>query len=227
MHDHFAVIRAQRQSCPDGLGKLGNWETGVPKAKCDNAFVVSRPDSAAPRTWETRYPGFTLHPEAQVSSGNQQSAELAGESGAVSQVSRVSHSDQLQPCEGDPPLWGAERWCAYFEERAAMREFEGGLPRAEAERLAFEDTLAHWLCRNPAPPSEPHRGCVHCGGRDGVGQALLPVLASGGHTWVHEGCRAAWLAQRRDQARRALTSLLPRAGASSRLAGHRDGRPMC
>src|SRR3954464_7984652 len=107
-----------------------------------------------------------------------------------------------------------------------MREYEGGLPRAEAERLAFEDTLAHWLCLNRAPPSEPDRGCVYCGGRDGVGPALLPVLAPSGHTWVHDGCHAAWLAQRRAQARRALTSVLPTAGAPSRVAGHRGGRPM-
>ena len=29
-----------------------------------------------------------------------------------------------------------------YDERAAIREFDGGLPRAEAERLAYVDTVA-------------------------------------------------------------------------------------
>ncbi|MCJ2087524.1 hypothetical protein MKK88_16265 [Methylobacterium sp. E-005] len=33
-------------------------------------------------------------------------------------------------------------WLAHFEERAAIREFEGGIARAEAERLALDETLA-------------------------------------------------------------------------------------
>jgi hypothetical protein len=34
-----------------------------------------------------------------------------------------------------------EDWQAYFDERAGIREFDGGLPRAEAELRAFEDTV--------------------------------------------------------------------------------------
>lgn len=33
-------------------------------------------------------------------------------------------------------------WFAHFEERAAIREFEGGYDRAEAERLALDETVA-------------------------------------------------------------------------------------
>jgi hypothetical protein len=43
----------------------------------------------------------------------------------------------------------AEDCQAYFEERAAIREYDGGLPRDEAERLAFEDTVTHWFVLNP------------------------------------------------------------------------------
>lgn len=32
----------------------------------------------------------------------------------------------------------------FFEERAAVREFEAGFPRDEAERLAFLDTIDHF-----------------------------------------------------------------------------------
>src|SRR5215211_3690957 len=36
----------------------------------------------------------------------------------------------------------AEDWQAHFEERAAIRQFDGGFTRTQAESLAFEDTLA-------------------------------------------------------------------------------------
>ena len=36
----------------------------------------------------------------------------------------------------------SEDWFAHFEERAAIREYEGGLDRDEAERLALEETIA-------------------------------------------------------------------------------------
>jgi hypothetical protein len=36
----------------------------------------------------------------------------------------------------------AEDWQAAYDERAAVREFDGGLTRVEAERLAYADTVA-------------------------------------------------------------------------------------
>lgn len=33
-------------------------------------------------------------------------------------------------------------WQAFFDERAGIREFDGGLDQAEAERLAHADTVA-------------------------------------------------------------------------------------
>jgi hypothetical protein len=41
-------------------------------------------------------------------------------------------------------------WQALFEERAAIREFDGGLSRDEAERLAVEDMLTRYFGLNPA-----------------------------------------------------------------------------
>lgn len=35
--------------------------------------------------------------------------------------------------------WNDDDWEAYFEERAAIREYDGGLPRAQAERRARKD----------------------------------------------------------------------------------------
>lgn len=34
----------------------------------------------------------------------------------------------------------------HFEERAAIREFDGGVSRRDAERAAMEETI-HWLAR--------------------------------------------------------------------------------
>src|SRR5215213_5732665 len=44
-------------------------------------------------------------------------------------------------------------WHAYFEERAAVREHDGGLPRTDAERLAYEDVTCRWLYSNPPAAS--------------------------------------------------------------------------
>jgi hypothetical protein len=38
--------------------------------------------------------------------------------------------------------FSADDWQAYFDERAGIREFDGEMPRSEAERLAVEDTIA-------------------------------------------------------------------------------------
>ena len=60
--------------------------------------------------------------------------------------------------------WSAEDWQAYFDERAGIAEFDGGLPRAEAEAQAFECCVVEWLNRNPvcSPPGR----CLGCGGRE-------------------------------------------------------------
>ena len=44
-------------------------------------------------------------------------------------------------CPGNRPSWETDQAAFDFEERAAIREYEGGLPRAAAERLARFDLL--------------------------------------------------------------------------------------
>ncbi len=111
----------------------------------------------------------------------------------------------LTAADGD---WSAEDWRGFFDERAGIAEHDGGLPRADAERQAFECCVVEWLWRNPPPASGPQR-CAHCGqplgepGRDG-----LPFLTGdGGHTWLHSGCHGDWIAQRRAEAVAALAIL--------------------
>ena len=60
--------------------------------------------------------------------------------------------------------WSTEDWRVFFDERAAIAEFQGGLPRKEAEARAFDRCVVEWLNRN-SRPSEPGR-CAHCGGQE-------------------------------------------------------------
>ncbi len=102
----------------------------------------------------------------------------------------------------------AEDLQTFFHERAGIAEHDGGLPRADAERRAFECCVMEWLWRNPPPATGPER-CAHCGqplgepGRDG-----LPYLTGdGGHTWLHSSCHSDWSAQRRAEAVAALAGV--------------------
>ena len=120
----------------------------------------------------------------------------------------------LTAAEGD---WTAEDWRVFFDERAGIAEHDGGLPRADAERRAFECCVMQWLWRNPAPASGPER-CAYCAeplgepGRDGV-----PYLTGdGGHTWLHSACHGGWTARRREKAAAelAIHGLRPQTGTS-------------
>lgn len=68
--------------------------------------------------------------------------------------------------------WSGEDWLAFFDERAGIAEFDGGLPRGEAEARAFECCAVEWLNRNPVR-SSPGR-CLGCGGREDTYDELLP-----------------------------------------------------
>jgi hypothetical protein len=43
--------------------------------------------------------------------------------------------------------WSAADWQEYFEERAGIGEFEGGLPRDQAQAQAFSRCVGEWLQR--------------------------------------------------------------------------------
>src|SRR5262245_38893572 len=52
--------------------------------------------------------------------------------------------------------WSAEDWQAFFDERAAIAEFDGGSPRPQAEALAFSECVTEWLNRARAIRVEVH-----------------------------------------------------------------------
>lgn len=101
----------------------------------------------------------------------------------------------LAALRGASGQWDAGDWRAYYEERAAIRENDGGLVRAEAERCALDDAVIMWMNRNPVV-SAPN-ACVWCGRSDRQDSVLLPFGASGiGRAWLHSECWEPWREQR-------------------------------
>jgi hypothetical protein len=101
--------------------------------------------------------------------------------------------------------WSGEDWRAYFDERAAIAEFDGGLSRDEAEARAFACCVAEWLNRNSVR-SPPGR-CLGCGEAEHGQDPLLPFGTEvTGVAWLHSRCWAAWHASRKAEARAALST---------------------
>jgi hypothetical protein len=101
--------------------------------------------------------------------------------------------------------WSAEDWQVFFDERAGIAEFDGGLPRPEAEARAFACCLADWLFRNPVN-SDP-ANCLLCNGGD-YPDPLLPIGISGaGQAWLHRHCVPAWHSARKAEALTALKAM--------------------
>jgi hypothetical protein len=57
-------------------------------------------------------------------------------------------------------VWGPDDWQVYFDERAGVAEFDGKLPRPDAEARAFACCVAEWLIRHPAASSPDLSGSV-------------------------------------------------------------------
>jgi hypothetical protein len=99
--------------------------------------------------------------------------------------------------------WSAEDWQVFFNERAGIAEFGGGLSRAEAEARAFACCVAEWLNRNPVR-SLPGR-CLACGEGEHAYHPLLPFgTEATGHAWLHGRCWSNWHAKRKAEAVAAL-----------------------
>jgi len=112
---------------------------------------------------------------------------------------------------GDAPEsddWTAADWQELFDERAGLAEYEGGLPRAEAEVQAFRACILRWLATHPAEPG-PGGMCAWCGGpAAGKGEVVLIGLSAAGPVWVHPGCHALLTAQRLAEATDTLADLI-------------------
>lgn len=58
---------------------------------------------------------------------------------------------------GQPALvpWTVRDWLAFYDERAAISHFEGGLSLQDASRLAWLTCIQRWLERHPPPNIAP------------------------------------------------------------------------
>jgi hypothetical protein len=114
------------------------------------------------------------------------------------EVVRLLHSAQ----DGSSP----DYWHVLFHERTAFAEFDGGLPRADAEAQAFESCVIEWLNRNPTPSGAGR--CAWCGQTEANGAVVVPYgTQPGTHAWLHTECWPAWQEFRRSQAREALNRM--------------------
>ena len=87
----------------------------------------------------------------------------------------------------DKDGWSPWDWQLFFDERAGIAEYVGGLSRAEAEARAFACCLAEWLNRNPQ--RSPPGCCFRCGGYESSHYRLLPIgIGSAGQVWLHSRC---------------------------------------
>lgn len=103
--------------------------------------------------------------------------------------------------------WSGEDWHAFFDERAGIAEFDGGLPRDQAEARAFECCVVEWVNRSleRSPP-----GCVQAAadGGDHSQDVLLPHgIEPTGCFWKHSPCWPASHAGRKADAVAALKSI--------------------
>ena len=102
--------------------------------------------------------------------------------------------------------WSVEDWLAYFDERAAIVEFDGGLTRRQAKERAFSCCVSQWLNRNPVS-SSPNK-CLGCKGDEQPRNRLLPFGAEDwGYAWLHSSCWQEWYEGRKIQAKVALRKI--------------------
>ena len=112
--------------------------------------------------------------------------------------------------------WSAEDWQVFFDERAGIVEFDGGLPRPKATAQAFACCVAEWLNRNPE--RSPAGRCLGCGDGEHDHDPLLPYgTEPNSHVWLHSRYGPAWYEARKPKA----ASVLAAMGISAPV-----GRPM-
>ena len=109
----------------------------------------------------------------------------------------------LRPAEDG---WSAEDWLAFYNDRLGIAEFDGGLPREEAEAHAFACCVVEWQNRNAV--RSPAGRCHCCGQAEHAHDPPLPFgTESTGHAWLHSRCWPAWYEFRKAKAVAALAAM--------------------
>ena len=102
--------------------------------------------------------------------------------------------------------WTAEDWQVFYDERAGIAEFDGGLPHPEAEVRAFECCIVEWLNRH-MERSDPGY-CAWCGQLEEESDCVIVPFGteSHGHTWLHHHCWQPWSQKWKEEAISALAN---------------------
>ena len=95
------------------------------------------------------------------------SVDGRGEQGNRAGADRSVTSQERSADDGRPATIDPEDWLAFYDERAAIREFDGHLPRDAAEALAHEDAVAALGSRpemraSPSPAETRSEVCSPC-----------------------------------------------------------------
>lgn len=100
-----------------------------------------------------------------------------------------------------------QRWRDFFDERAAILEYDAALNRAVAEANAFQHCVVRWLALHPPDDPGP-RACCFC--RLHAGADALVVLTGEGdlRRHVHGRCHAPMRAKRQQEATAAIDAAL-------------------
>lgn len=122
----------------------------------------------------------------------------------LDQLARFKH-DILRLLRPRPEAWSAEDWQAFFHERAGIAEFDEGLSRPEAERLALAQCADEWERRTLR--TGPTHLCSHCRAARHGGAAVILLGSGGGRGWLHPVCWAGWKRIRRAEAHSALAAM--------------------
>ena len=144
-------------------------------------------------------------------------AQLANQSGTAAKPANLAKAENkhltlaslatlASAHSAKPSLWNATDWQEYYDERAGVAEYCGGILRDKAERMAFESCVVRWLDMHP-PIIADEKICPHCNQPNGViGTSCVPVLSGGGgHIWLHHRCLDDWRKQRREKSVEALS----------------------
>ena len=100
--------------------------------------------------------------------------------------------------------WSGEDWQAFYEERAAIAEHDGGFQRLEAELVALEECVDRWLVTHP-PAMAPRATCLHCGVVVEEGNSAVSIACtSQSLAKLHKTCAPRWLNNRKWEARRTI-----------------------
>ncbi len=160
-------------------------------------------------TWLSRLKKISIHPETDATEPTkpvQEGCEGGFVGFVASPLGHIQNNKGSPSAANDTAPWGADDWQAYFDERAGIAEYDGGLSRHEAEQQAFKCCVSEWMRRN-FETSEPGQ-CAWCQRGELPGRPVLPYGdTTHGHTHLHGECWPAWWARRRQAAIAALKAM--------------------